>query len=66
MVCLQTGKATWVLTGHLLIIIVGQAVPLCNYPFNYSDQYFHYPSSSAVQYRHIKNPRHRTGGTGDG
>jgi hypothetical protein len=50
-----------------LTIIVGEAVPLCNYPFNYSDQYFHYPSCAArVLRRHIKNPRHRTNGTGDG
>lgn len=64
MVCLQSGKAKWVFTGHLLITIVGEAVPLCNYPFNYSDQYFHYLRARALA-AHTKNPRHRTSGTGD-
>lgn len=31
------------LVSHLLSIIVGDGVRLCNYPFNYPDQCFHYP-----------------------
>jgi hypothetical protein len=32
-----------VLDSHLLSIIVGDGVRLCNYPFNYPDQCFHDP-----------------------
>jgi len=29
------------LVRHLLTFIVGERVPLCNYPFNYLDRCFH-------------------------
>ncbi|TDN59274.1 hypothetical protein B0G77_8473 [Paraburkholderia sp. BL10I2N1] len=37
------------LIGHLLMTIVGEDVQLCNYPFNYSDQCFHYLSHTAAR-----------------
>lgn len=50
------------LVSHLLSIIVGDGVRLCNYPFNYPDQCFHYPRRTPARNQCVIPPQYPVAG----